>query len=411
MKIRDKLGMHDIQQHDSIESFVGEIERRQLAPDIRTIESAPTDTEVMIDGRTVVMFGSNNYLGLATRKEVREAVAAAALKYGNSSGGSRWVSGTTDIQLELEEKLADFKRAEAAITFAAGYMANLGAMAPLAGQMMIDDVLLYRDFATIFSDELNHASIIDGCRLVDAEKVVYRHADPDDLRVKLEKARRKSRKLVITDGVFSMDGDIAPLDAICEVAAEYDAQVYVDDAHGTGVLGANGRGTAEHFGVEDQVAVSMGTFTKAFGGFGGYFTGSRALTQYLRCTARSYVFTAPIPPAVCAGLIQSLELAKDNGLRARLRENTRYFVEGLGALGYRHLGGQTAITPVLIGDEQRAKDLSDRLFRAGFFTPFVRFPAVAKGEARLRITMMATHRTEQIDGLLTALADARTPND
>ena len=411
MKIRDAFGFGDIKPQDSIGDFVGELARRELAPDIRTIASAPTDTEVSIDGRTVVMFGSNNYLGLATRLEVREAVAAAAMKYGNSSGGSRWVSGTTDIQLELEEKLAAFKGSEDAITFAAGYMANLGAMAPLAGRMMIENVLLYRDFATIFSDELNHASIIDGCRLVSAEKVIYRHADADDLRAKLKKAAKKGRKLIITDGVFSMDGDIAPLDAICEVAGEFGAQVYVDDAHGTGVLGANGRGTPEHFGVEDQVTVSMGTFTKAFGGFGGYITGSKDLTQYLRYTARSYIFTAPIPPAVCAGLIQSLELAKDNGLREQLRENTNHFVEGLGALGYRHLGGQTAITPVLIGDEQEAKDLCDRLFLAGYFTPFVRFPAVAKGEARLRITMMATHTREQIDGLLGAMDEARPPRD
>ncbi|MEN8149597.1 MAG: aminotransferase class I/II-fold pyridoxal phosphate-dependent enzyme [Planctomycetota bacterium] len=406
MRIRDALGMGNIQKHDSIESFVDEIDRRGMAPDVRTIAAAPTETEVSIDGRTVVMFGSNNYLGLATRPEVKEAVAAAALKYGNSSGGSRWVSGTTDIQLELEEKLAEFKRAEASITFAAGYMANLGAMAPLTGQMMIDDALLYPDFATIFSDELNHASIIDGCRLVNAKKVVYRHADPDDLRSKLRKVKRKSRKMIITDGVFSMDGDIAPLDAICDAAEEYGADVYCDDAHGTGVLGENGRGTPEHFGVEDRVAVSMGTFTKAFGGFGGYITGSAALVRYLRMTARAYIFTAPIPPAVCAGLIQSLALAKDNGLREKLGENTRHFLEGLEKLGYRHLGGQTAITPVLIGDEQQTKELSDRLFVAGYFAPFVRFPAVAKGQARLRVTMMATHSKEQIDGLLSAMEEA-----
>jgi len=406
MKIRDAFGMGDVKQHDSIESFVGEIQRRELAPNVRTIDGAPTETEVSIDGRTVVMFGSNNYLGLATRPEVREAVAAAAMKYGNSSGGSRWVSGTTDVQLELEAELADFKGTEASITFATGYMANLGAMAPLAGQMMIDEALLYRDFATIFSDELNHASIIDGCRLVNAEKVVYRHADPDDLRAKLRKAKKKGRRLIVTDGVFSMDGDIAPLDGICAAAEEYGADVYCDDAHGTGVLGENGRGTPEHFGVEDRVTVSMGTFTKAFGGFGGYIAGPSALVSYLRMTARSYIFTAPIPPAVCAGLVRSLRLARDNGLRESLRENTRYFLTGLESLGYRHLGGQTAITPVPIGDEQETKALSDRLFAAGYFTPFVRFPAVAKGQARLRVTMMATHTKEQIDGLLEAMKDA-----
>jgi 7-keto-8-aminopelargonate synthetase-like enzyme len=271
--------------------------------------------------------------------------------------------------------------------------------------MAIDDLLLFDRPAWIFSDELNHASIIDGCRLVRAKKVVYRHADAADLEAKLAKAPRKARKLVVTDGVFSMDGDLAPLDRITEVAGEFGATVYVDDAHGTGVLGENGRGTAEHFGVEDEVDVFMGTFTKAFGGFGGFVTGSRALVSFLRMTARSYIFTAPIPPAVCAGLIRAIELARDDSLRERLRENTRRFLSGISELGYRHLGGESAITPILIGDEAKAKALSERLFAAGYFAPFVRYPAVAKGQARLRITMMATHTRKQIDGVLNALME------
>lgn len=390
---------------ENIEKALNWIKKQGLYPDIRTAESASTDPEVIIDGKKVLMFSSNNYLGLANDERVKTKMIEATKKYGMGSGGSRLLSGNIDIHNELEKQIADFKGEESAITFLAGYMANVGVIPALVADNGNNFLNIFKkspeeNFA-IFSDELNHASIIDGCRLAKAERVIYKHKDMNDLENKIKKHKKKNN-LIVTDGVFSMDGDIAPLKDIKFLGKKYGIKVMVDDAHASGVLGKNGRGTAEYFNIEN-VDITMGTFTKAFGGVGGFIAGSKDLIDYLRVTARTYIFSAPIPPAVSAGLVEAIKIAStDNKLRENLWNNVNHVREELKKMGFNILG-ETNIIPILVGNEKKAVSFSRELFENNVFIPAVRWPAVPEGQARLRLTIMATHNNSHIEKLLQAL--------
>lgn len=390
------------------------INKEALYPDMHVVEGASTDPEIIIDGRKVLIFSSNNYLGLATDTRVKEVVIEGVREYGMGSGGSRLISGNTRPQKTLEKSIADFKGAEEAIIFATGYMANTGVIPALFNlpTISLKDYVAKKLFSNnkgyIFSDELNHASIVDGARLAKAERLIYKHCDTGDLEKKL-KSIKGGRKLIITDGVFSMDGDIAPLDKIMELAKKYNSTVMVDDAHATGILGENGKGTAEYFGLKEQPEITLGTFTKVFGGVGGFIVGSKELVGYLRVTARTYIFSAPIPPAISLGLVKSLEIiTSEKERRIKLWENVAYLKKLLTENGFDTLKSETQIIPIFIGDDQKAISASRKMLEYGIFAPCVRWPAVAHGQSRLRITLMSTHTKEQINAFFNALMKTRS---
>jgi 8-amino-7-oxononanoate synthase len=367
------------------EHELGRLEREGLLRKQVRIGSA-TGPSVEIDGRQVLLLCSNDYLGLAGHPALVRAAAAAMERFGFGTGASRLVSGTTDLHGELEQAIASFKGTESSIVFNTGYAANTGIIPAVAGEG-----------DAIFSDELNHASIIDGCRLSRARTVVYRHRDLDHLEALL-RGRRSRRKLIVTDGVFSMDGDIAPLPGLVDLAERHGAMLMVDDAHGTGVLGSAGRGTAEHFGVGGRVHIQMGTLGKALGSFGAYVAGDRGLIAYLMNTSRSYIFSTSLPPAVCAASLAALEvLAKEPERREHLRRNRQRMADGLAARGIGLCGSETPILPLLIGDPARSLAAAQRAFELGVIAPAIRPPSVPAGMSRIRATIMATHTSADID--------------
>jgi len=347
------------------------------------------------------MFGSYNYLGLANNDEVKAQAIEAIKKYGVASGGVRLISGTMVIHIKMEEMLAKFTGKDDALTTGTGFGTNSGlvpAIINLLG-MKVRMPLFSRD-DVIISDELNHASIIDGCRLAKAKIVVYKHLDIDDLHDKLKKCR-KNRKLIITDGVFSMDGDIAPLDKIIELAKEYNALTMVDDAHSIGVLGKDSGGTADHFGVQKEIDVNMGTMSKGLGCSGGFVSGSKELIDYLRVACRSYVFSDSVPPVIATSVIAVLNhIKKHPELKDSVHSNATYFRDKMNDAGFDTMTSATQIVPWLIGPERKAVKVYDLLFQKGIFAPAVRWPAVPKGKARIRFNLMATHTREQIDKLI-----------
>jgi len=359
-------------------------------------EQAP---ECTFDGRKVINIASNNYLGLTTHPKLREAALEAVRKFGVGSGAVRTVSGTMSIHMELEEKIARFKNVEACVVFQSGFTANAGTVSAILGK---------GDF--IVSDELNHASIIDGARLSKATIKIFRHKDVAQAEELLkEVAGEPGRKLIISDGVFSMDGDISPLPALCDLAEKYGAIMMVDDAHSSGVLGRNGRGTIDHFNVHGRVDVQVGTLSKAIGAMGGYVCGSRDLIEFLYNRGRPFLFSTSHPPAVTAACIAAFEvLEQEPELIDKLWENTRYFKKELGNLGF-NVGGvntpasETPITPIIVGDGRLAMQFSSELFNEGVFTPGIAYPVVPEGKARLRTIMTATHTREQLDRALEIL--------
>jgi 8-amino-7-oxononanoate synthase len=383
-----------------IKSLLKAVREHDLYPTIRTVSSA-ANPEVVVDGKKVLSFCSNNYLGLATHPKVIKASQEAAKKYGTSCGGSRLISGNLELQEDLEKEIANFKSTEAAIIFMTGFMANTGTIPALMNEINIYGLPRFAQRKNIIiSDELNHASIVDGCRLSKAKRFVYKHRDMQELEKILKKNKRK-RKLIITDGVFSMDGDIAPLPKIVELAQEYNSMVMVDDAHATGLLGKDGGGTIDYFDLHGKVDIVLGTFSKAFGGIGGFVAGSQALIDFLRIRARQYIFSSALPPGTAAGIIAAIKEAKaDPTLRKRLWKNVKQMREGLQALGFNTLDSKTQIIPVLIGNEEKANKASQFLFENGIFIPCIRWPAVDQGKARLRCTVMATHTSEQINQAL-----------
>ena len=340
---------------------------------------------VEIDGRIVVCLCSNNYLGLAERKELRQAANEAAEKYGTGAGASRLISGNLSLHEELEEELASFKGSEAALVFPTGYMANLGTVCALVekGDLVI-------------SDRLNHASIIDACRLSGATFRVYPHKDMDGLERALLRSHEFRRRLIVTDAVFSMDGDVAPLREIVELAVKNGAILMVDEAHGTGVLGENGRGASEELGVEDWVDVTMGTLSKAAGCYGGYVSGRRELIELLKNKARTFIYTTGMPPPVCGAAIAALKIIRDEPeLRQRLRKNSLLVRR---TLGYDDAEIPTPIIPVVVGEASAATELSASLLEAGTLLPAIRPPTVPTGTSRLRVSVMATHTRDQLKG-------------
>jgi 8-amino-7-oxononanoate synthase len=362
-----------------LENRLSELESSGLRRRLRQIDG-PQGPRVLLDGKPVVLLCSNNYLGLADHPRLREAAAKAAMRLGTSSGASRLISGSMAIHAELEARLAEFKRTEAALLFGSGYLANTGAIAALA-----------RQGEMVCSDELNHASIIDGCRLAGAETFVYRHADPEHLEWGLRQAGGRA-SLIVTDGVFSMDGDIAPLEDLAALARRYSCRLMVDEAHATGCLGPGGRGSVAAAGVTEEVDVMVGTLGKALGGYGAYVCGSQALTEYLVNTARPFIFsTAPPPPAVAAATAALELLTKQSDRVERLQRNAAALRHDLQAQGLEPLGSDTQIIPLLIGDADAAMSVCERLLERGVFAQAIRPPTVPAGTSRLRLTAMATH--------------------
>ncbi|HLN62047.1 MAG TPA: glycine C-acetyltransferase [Symbiobacteriaceae bacterium] len=349
---------------------------------------SPQKPRSVINGRKVVNLSSNNYLGLADDPRLKEAMIAATEQWGAGSGAVRTIIGTMSIHNELERKLAEFKHTEAAVVFQSGFTCNSGVIPILVG-----------DGDAIISDELNHASIIDGCRLTKAQTLRYKHSDMDDLRRVLEETDGKyRRRLIITDGVFSMDGDIGKLPEIVELAEKHGCMTYVDDAHSSGVLGTNGQGSVHHFGLNGRVTVQVGTLSKAVGVLGGYVAGPKALIELLWHKGRPFLFSTSHPPGVAAACLKSIEIMEQEPqLIAKLWENTRYFKAKLEALGFDTGKSETPITPVIAGDEVKAMKLSDRLLEEGVFAQGIAFPTVQKGKARVRTIVSAAHTKEDLD--------------
>ena len=351
-----------------------------------------------IDGRSVVNLASNNYLGLTTHPKLRQRALDAIRALGVGSGSVRTIAGTMQIHLELERKLAAFKRTEAAVVFQSGFTANAGTVASILG----------RD-AVIVSDELNHASIIDGARLSRAAIRVFPHRDVAAARRIVQELPRGTRTLLITDGVFSMDGDLGAVPELCDLADEFGCIMMVDDAHASGVFGRHGRGTVDHFDVHGRVDVQVGTLSKALGALGGYVAGSRALIEFLYHRARPFLFSTSHPPSVAAACLAGLEvLEEEPGLIERLWDNTRFFKSGLQALGFDTGASESPITPVMVGEEPRAMALSDRLFEKGVFAQGIAFPTVPQGKARIRTIVTAGHSREELQFALDGFKAAGT---
>jgi glycine C-acetyltransferase len=374
--------------HEQIEQWKSEGTYQRL----RVLESASA-AESRFDGKEVINLASNNYLGLTTHPRLREAALEAVRKYGVGSGAVRTISGTMKLHMELEERIAAFKGVEACVVFQSGFAANAGTVSAILGP---DD--------HIVSDELNHASIIDGCRLSKARIHVFPHKDVAAAeRILAELESVSGRKLLISDGVFSMDGDIGPLPGLVEAAKKHGAIMMVDDAHSSGVLGRNGRGTIDHFGLGGRVDIQVGTLSKAIGVLGGYVCGSRDLIEFLYHRARPFLFSTSHPPAVAAACLAAFDVLEQEPERIdRLWENTRYFKQGLVSAGFNTGISETPITPVITGDAKLAYQLSSELFEEGVLATGIGFPTVPKGKARVRTIVTATHTTAELDRALEA---------
>ncbi len=369
-----------------IDRALADLREKGLYNTIRTIES-PSEAWVTIDGRRMLNMCSNNYLGFANDERLREAAKRAIDEYGVGPGAVRSIAGTMSLHIELEKRIARFKGTEAALSVQSGLNTNLATIPLLMGK---EDA--------IFTDELNHASIIDGVRLTKAQRVIFAHRNTDALAEKLEEHKGIEKKLIITDGVFSMDGDLAPLPAIVELAEKYDAMVMVDDAHGEGVVGSHGRGIVDHFDLHGRVDIECGTMSKAFGVMGGYIAGSEKLVEYLRQQARPFLFSSAATPPDVAACIAAIDiLEKDDTPVRTLWENAKYFKAELQELGFDTGASETPITPVMLGEADTAWDFSKRLFAEDVFGTAIAFPTVPRGKARIRVMLSAAHSREDLD--------------
>jgi 8-amino-7-oxononanoate synthase len=392
----------------SISDIVAIAKQMGFYPNLPTLNS-PHTPETLANGRAVLLFTSNNYLGMMTDERVVAAATEGCQKWGIGSGASRLLGGSLDIHTRLEEALADFKKKDACVTFPTGFMANSGTIPAVANVMnpsvlMLDDAFHANLGTVIFSDEYNHGSIRIAISTSRSPKEIFKHSDMADLKNRLKKYPAQKRKLIVVDGVFSMDGDIAPLPDILGLAREYGAMVYVDDAHATGILGKHGRGTEDYFEIEGQVDIMMGTLTKAFGGLGGFVVGSNSLIDYLRISAATYILTAPIPPPVVCGLIRAIELVREEPWRReRLLENAKYLREAFLEMDLNICGSQTQIIPIWVGDEQKSIAAAKLLLENDIFVPNAMWPAVPTGQARLRISVMYNHTKDQMDKLISVV--------
>ncbi|HEY7559403.1 MAG TPA: 8-amino-7-oxononanoate synthase [Candidatus Binatia bacterium] len=380
---------------DFVEKELLQLREAELYRTLRRVDGDQGST-LLLDGQEVINFSSNNYLGIANHPALRDAAKAAIDRYGCGSGASRLISGNMVLHEELEAKIAEFKRTEAALVFNSGFQANTGIIPALVGP---DDV--------VFSDALNHASIIDGCRLSRAKIVVYEHCEVRQLQRSLKDAPRDGRKLIVTESLFSMDGDEAPLKDIVTLAEQYGAIVMVDEAHATGVYEPNGAGLIAKLGLGERVLVQMGTLGKALGGFGAYVAGSRALRELLINRCRSFIFTTSLPPAVMAMAIAAIELVqKEPERRQTLRQNCETLRNGLRALDYKLGDSASQILPLIVGDAGACMKLSGYLLSRGIFAQGIRPPTVPPGTSRLRITLMATHTREHLRRALKTFEEA-----
>lgn len=352
-------------------------------------------SHAVYDHTSVVNLSSNNYLGFTTHPRLRQAALDAVREFGVGSGAVRTISGTMAMHVELERRLAAFKNVEAVVVFQSGFAANAGTVSAILNK---DDVII--------SDSLNHASIIDGCRLSKAPIKVFPHKDVAAARAILQELPAAQRKLLITDGVFSMDGDLGPLPALCDLADEFGCIMMVDDAHASGVFGRQGRGTVDHFGCHGRVDIQVGTLSKAIGSLGGYVAGTRALIDFLHHRARPFLFSTSHPPAVTAACIAALDvLESEPQWMAQLWDNTRFFKAGLTALGFNTGMSESPITPVIVGEASLAATMSDKLFAKGVFAQSIGFPTVARGQARLRTIVSATHTREDLQFALDRMGE------
>ncbi|MFA5794379.1 MAG: glycine C-acetyltransferase [Candidatus Brocadiia bacterium] len=377
---------------DFLKVELDELKKQGLYQPLRVLGSEQLPTSI-VNGKKVVNLSSNNYLGLATHPKMKEAMIEATKKWGAGAGAVRPIIGTMDIHLQLEKKLAEFKHMESSLVFVAGIAANRGCIqSVLSSKIKGED-----EKFVVISDELNHASIIDGVRLSKAQRKVYKHKDMAELEKVLKESQGAPRIMIITDGVFSMDGDIAPLPEIAKLAKQYGAFTMVDDAHGEGVLGRNGRGTIDHFGLQGQWDIDMGTLSKAMGCLGGYIAGTKNLTDYLIQSARPFLFTTAHPPGVAAACIAAIDVMESEPWRhEKLWSNSKFFKAELSKLGFNIGNSETPITPIMIGDEVLTEKFSQRLFEEGVFGLRIIFPMVAKGKARIRTIVTATHTEEEL---------------
>ncbi len=393
-----------ISKHNSLQYLsdeLNELRAKGVAPRLRILEGEQRPV-CIFDGKEVINLASNNYLGLTTHKALRKASLDAVKRYGAGAGAVRTIAGTMKLHMELEEQIAAFKNAEACVVFQSGFTANAGTVSAVLGK---DDLII--------SDELNHASIIDGARLSKATIKVFRHKDVQDCeRILQEHASFPGKKLIITDGVFSMDGDIAPLPELCGLAEKYNCIMMVDDAHASGVLGRNGRGTVDHHQCHGRVHIQVGTLSKAIGAMGGYVCGSRDLIDFLYLRARPFLFSTSHPPATaaaCQAAFALLDSPEGEKLVKKLWANTKMFKRELKKRGFQFKVSETPIIPIHVGDAAQAFEFSKKLFDAGVFAPAVGYPTVAEGKARLRAIVSAGHKREQLLRAADTLAQVARP--
>ncbi len=380
---------------NSYSSELLELKNKNLYRELKII-TPRSGRVIFLNGKEYINYASNDYLGLSKNKRVFESAVSAARLYGTGSASSRLLSGTYNIHDELENKLSKFKNSESALVFPSGYQTNLGVISSLVGE---DDCVII--------DRLNHASIIDGARLSKAKIFPYEHADAGSLEKTLEKAAGFKRRLIITDALFSMDGDMAPLNEIAELAKKYSAMLMIDEAHSTGVFGKNGSGLAEYFGLEDKIDVKMGTLSKALGSQGGFICVNGGLRDYIINKARGFIYTTALSPVSAAAALEAIKIIQESAEpRKRLLANARMFREKLKSLGYDTLSSESQIIPVLIGDTGKTIGLSRVLFEKGFYVPAVRYQTVPKNMARLRISLTSEHTDEDMEKLCGALRNA-----
>ena len=379
--------MSNIHDMEFLQKKVQELKEQGLYKELVTLEG-PSDAECIINGKKVINLSSNNYLGFANHPRLKKAAIAAIEKYGAGAGAVRPIIGNMKIHDDLEKLLAEFKREEAVLAFQSGFNCNAGVIQALTDKGDL-----------IISDQLNHASIIDGTRLSKADKAVFQHSDMADLeRVLKEKRNNYNNVLIITDGVFSMDGDIAKLPEIVALAEKYNCLTYVDDAHSSGVLGESGRGTLDHFKLHGRVDVAMGTLSKAIGVVGGYVAGKKVTIDWLKNRGRPFLFSTGLPPAAVGAAIEAVKmLMESTEYTDKLWANAKHFKQGLGKLGYNIGHSETPITPIIIGDEAKTLEFSKKLFENGLFSGPIVFPTVPKGTGRVRCMVTAGHTTEQLD--------------
>ncbi len=388
-----------------IKRLLKAIEERDLYPNSKTIEDVPYP-ELVIEGKNYLCLCSNNYFGLSVHPEVKKAAIKGVERYGIGTCDSRLIAGNLQLLEDLEKAIADFKHAQAAMVFATGFMANIGVIPGI-----IDSFDIY-NFPSIqngnnllITDLLNHQSVVTGCRLSRSPTKTYLHRDMNHLE-KILKQNKDKRKLIITDGIFSMDGDLAPLPEILELAEIYHAMVMVDDAHATGVMGKNGRGTPEHFGVEGKVDIVMGTLSKAIGALGGYITAPPEVIKFLKARADSYIYSSSLPPEQACGVMAALKIIQENPeIRESLWKNVRRLKDGLHEIGFDTMNSETHILPVFIGDERKCIKASRLLFDKGIIAPSIIWPVVTKGKARIRVSVMSSHTESQIDRALEAFRE------